>query len=103
MSFNGKEDHDFPLPEAALWTANYRKQNPDGIIAHYFGEEAIRKILHQPHCVGIRIYYALNDAGEKQLIIVGVDKDENDLYQGHIAERSRSCPPFCGHKSPLNS
>lgn len=103
MSFTGKEDHDFPLKEAAQWTANYRKQNPDSTIAHYFGEQAIKKIMNQPHCVGIRIYYALNEAGEKQLIIVGVDKHENDMEEGLIAERSRSCPPFCGHKSPLNS
>jgi hypothetical protein len=103
MSFTGKEEHDFPLKEAAVWTANYRKQYPDETTAHYFGEEIIRKIIHQPHCVGIRIYYALNEAGEKNLIIVGVDADENDLDQGIIAERSRACPPFCGHKNPLNS
>jgi hypothetical protein len=103
MSFTGKEDHSFPLAQAAEWTANYRKQHPGETQGHYFGEHALKQIMNQHHCVGIRIYYALNEQGEKQLIIVGVDKHENDLFQGLLAERSVACPPFCGIKNPLNS
>jgi hypothetical protein len=102
MSFTGDENHDFPLDQAALWTANYRKLNPTATKGHYFGGTALRNLLNQTNCVGLRFYYALDDKGQKQLIIVGVDRDENDLFQGLIAERSIGCPPFCGTKNPLN-
>lgn len=103
MSFTGKENHDFTLTEAAAWTSNYRNQFPDDVKGHYFGQQALKSILDQAGCVGLRIYYALDDRGNKQLILVGVDNDENDLYEGLIAERSITCPPFCGVSNPLNS
>lgn len=103
MSFTGHEDHNFPLEEAARWTAKYRRENPGAITAHFFGKDAIQEILNQDTCVGIRIYYALDDQGQKQLIIVGTDANENDLYNGIIAERSFPCPPYCsgGGGNPL--
>ena len=52
--------------------------------------------------MGIRIYYALDENGKKQLIIVGADANENDIYNGIIAERSVTCPPYCPTNSPLN-
>lgn len=103
MKFTGKEEHDFPLDQASQWTANYRKKNPDLKKGHAFGEQAIKKILTQKHCVGMRIYYALDEKGQQQLIVVGIDKEGNDLYQGLIAERSVDCPPICGVNNPLNS
>lgn len=103
MKLTGKENHDFPLDEAAKWTANYRAKHPEGIKGHYFGEDAIKKIMTQKHCIGIRIYYALDEKSQQQLIIVGTDKEGNDLYQGLIAERSFACPPICGANNPLNS
>lgn len=104
MPFTGNEDHDFPLQTAAAWTKNYRDSSTEGTtIAHFFGKEAIKAILNQADCVGIRIYYALDDAGKKQLIVVGVEANENDLYNGLLAERSFTCPPVCGVNNPLNS
>ena len=104
MSFTGHEDHDFPLDTASLWTKNYRTASPAGAIkAHFFGKDAIQAILNQENCVGIRIYYALDPDGVKQLIIVGADANENDLYNGLIAERSTPCPSMCASANPLNS
>jgi hypothetical protein len=102
MAFTGDEGGKFPLDTAAEWTANYRKNNPNGIKAHFFGMNIIKEILAQEGCVGIRSYYALDDNGVQQLIMVGVDKDENDLYTGIIAELSYKCPPYCSTKNPLN-
>jgi hypothetical protein len=51
--------------------------------------------------VGIRIYHGIDDNNKACLILVGVDADENDLYNGYIAERGVSCPPYCGSGSPL--
>jgi hypothetical protein len=101
MAFTGDEGEKFPLETAAEWTANYRKNNPNGIKAHFFGMNIINEILAQEGCVGIRSYYALDDSGVQQLIMVGVDKDENDLYEGIIGEKSVICPPYCSTTNPL--
>ena len=101
MAFTGKEAEEFPLDTAAEWTANYRKANPNGIKAHFFGRDIIQRILDQDGCVGIRCYYALDEKGVQQMIMVGADKDENDLYNGIIAEVSKPCPTYCPTGSPL--
>lgn len=104
MSFTGNENHDIPLATAAQWTKNYRDVNPStAIIAHYFGKQAISQVLAQTNCVGIRSYYAINADGVKELIIVGVDANGNDLYEGMILDRSFKCPQACSTSNPLNS
>jgi hypothetical protein len=103
MAFTGNEAEEFPLETAAEWTANYRATcAPGAPLAHFFGKNIIQQILDQEGCMGIRIYYAKDETGKKQLIIVGADSKENDLYEGIIAERSVQCPPFCtSSASPL--
>jgi hypothetical protein len=104
MAYTADQNHDIPLATAAEWTKNYRTSCPAGsTIAHYFGKDAIQAIMNQTNCVGIRIYYALDDNGAQQLIIVGVDSSGNDLYNGLLAERSTTCPTMCSAANPLNS
>jgi hypothetical protein len=104
MSFTGNENHDISLQEAAAMTKNYRDANPpDAILGHFFGMNSINAILAQTGCVGIRIYYALNTDGVKQLVVTGVNASGNDLYEGLLAERSYNCPPQCSATNPLNS
>lgn len=104
MSVTGHENHDIPLAQASAWTKNYRDSITSGqTIAHYFGKDAIQAILDQEECVGIRIYYALDEVGAKQIITVGVDSNGDDLYQGLLAERSLKCPTYCSASNPLNS
>jgi hypothetical protein len=103
MSFNGTEASELDLETAAAWTENYRDSNSSGTKAHFFGRDIIEEILAQTGCMGIRIYYALDDKGAQQLIIVGANASENDLYNGVIAERSFPCPTYCDQSSsPLN-
>ncbi|MBA2611032.1 MAG: hypothetical protein H0U95_03610 [Bacteroidetes bacterium] len=103
MSFTGKEDHHVTLAEATAWTANFRATQSGTTYTkgHFYGKDAINAILAQAGCVGIRIYYALDDRGDKQLILVGAKADESDMYNGVMAERGISCPPMCP-TSPLN-
>ncbi|MCC6369602.1 MAG: hypothetical protein IT236_01215 [Bacteroidia bacterium] len=104
MSFTGHEDHSITLAEASEWTANYRATiSSGGTIAHFFGKDAIQAILDQSGCVGIRIYYAIDDLGNKQLVLVGANADENDLYEGLLADRALACPINCSSPNPLNS
>jgi hypothetical protein len=104
MEFTGNESEQITLATAAEWTKNYRSTIPSGeTLGHFFGMNMINSILAQTGVVGIRMYYALDNNGAKQLIMVGTDANQNDLYEGIIADKSTSCPPFCGGGNPLNS
>lgn len=104
MPFTGNEDHSISLADAAKLTRRYRESVPTGsTIAHFFGKDAIQAILNQENCVGIRIYYGLNTDDAKQLVVVGVTPDENDMYNGILAEKSFICPTQCSTNNPLNS
>jgi hypothetical protein len=107
MAFTGNEDHTIDLETASEWTANYRQSIPtsegDKTIGHFFAKDHLQRILDQDNCVGLRIYYALNEAGEKQLIITGVKANEDDLHEGILAENSLKSPPYGGITNPLNS
>jgi hypothetical protein len=103
MSFTGEENHDITLNEAAELTANYRNSHPRAIQGEYFSKKAIKDILDQSNCVGIRIYFGEDKAHVPHFVITGVDSDENDLYTGLLAEKGWKCPPHCGGINPLNS
>ena len=98
------------MPLAKQWTANYRKTiNPDETLAHYFGQDIIHRLLNESdRVVGIRIYYAIDDKGQKQLLLVGVDAEGNnilpaegaaksDMDEGEpiIVDKSYPCPTYC--------
>ena len=103
MSFTGKESEIVSLQDAATWTANYRSTIKSGeIISHFFGQENINSILNQRGCVGIRMYHGI-DNGKKNIVLVGVDANENDLIEGTIVEKGVNCPPRCPKANELNS
>jgi hypothetical protein len=104
MSFDGNEGEEVTLNEASVWTANYRNEiQPSETIAHFIGKNKLNLILEQENCAGVRIYYGIDENGEKNLVFVGADENENDLVDGVILEYSRKCPPYCSDKNPLNS
>lgn len=100
----GHEDHDIPLATASAMTKKYRDANPPGvIISHAFSKDSVMALFAQTNCVGVRAYYGLDAAGAKQLILVGVDASDNDIYNGILLDRSVACPPMCPATNPLNS
>ncbi len=102
MQFTGKENHEISLEEAIKLVKNFRsKVGEDDIKAHYIGREAILKVLEQGNCVGLRIYYAENDEGKPELVVVGVNEEGRDLTKGTILERVWPCPPYCDGESEL--
>lgn len=103
MAFNGTEGAPIKLSTASEWTSNYRKDNPEGIKAHFFGRDILERILAQEGCMGIRIFYAIDDAGTQQLILVGADSSENNQVAGIVADLSVPCPLQCGNADALNS
>jgi hypothetical protein len=104
MAYNADQDHDIPLSTAAEWTANYRASaGSNATIAHFFGKDAVKALLEQQNAVGMRLYYALDGDGNKQMIITAVDSDGNDLYEGDLLEMSLPCPENCSAANPLNT
>ena len=100
----GHEDHDIPLTTASAMTKRYRDANPPGvIISHAFSKDSVADLLAQTNCVGVRAYYGLDANGVKQLVLVGVDASDNDLYNGVLLDRSVACPPTCPVTNPLNT
>ena len=103
MSFKGTEGEEITLDEAAAMTAEYRAQNPGATKGHFFGKNLINTLLKQRGAEGIRIYYGINpDTGEKELVLVAADSEENDILNT-IVDKSRPCPKFCGSTNALNS
>ena len=103
MAFTGSEDHSISLQEASQLTANYRSQAGDGaVLASFFGKQTIQKILDQEDCVGIRIYYGLENS-TPVLVLVGAKANEDDIISGELAQTGVQCPPVCGSANDLNS
>lgn len=101
MAFTGNEKHDISLNDAVRFTATYREEKGGEFLGAYFGKEAIKKILNQQDCVGIRIYNAIDDSNKRTFVLVGVTADNNDIADGELAEFGAGCPPHCAPNSPL--
>jgi hypothetical protein len=104
MSFNGNEGEFITLEEGAAMTARFRSSvQPGTVIGQFVGREKLMQILNQPNCMGVRLYYGLNDKNENSIVAVGVDSNENDLTNGYIIDDTAKCPPRCSKQNLLNS
>jgi hypothetical protein len=107
LSIDSKVGDPIDLATAKRWADNYRSAltNADDRRAHYFGYEIIKQVLSQSDCIGIRIYYGIDEVGNRQLMLIGVDSNGNDLLplegarstdEGNIiADGSFPCPNTC--------
>jgi len=102
MSFDGSEGGQITLAAGAALTAEYRRKNPGATKGHFFGKDILQDILDQSGCMGIRMYYGLDGDGNKELVLVGADADENDMT-ALVADLSMPCPGVCGNSNSLNS
>ena len=110
--FDGTEGNFIDVKQSRKMVAKFRERNPSQTTkAHFFGCEVIQDILDDPRCKGIRIYYASDDEGNPQLILVGADENmDNILYRAPIhpalgasaggnlpgtADDSVKCPDYC--------
>jgi hypothetical protein len=112
MDYKLSPDVGKPISKATAdkWIKNHEQKHPgkDSIRAHFFGSDIINELLAQDGCVGMRIYYATNDEGVKQLLLVGAREDGSNIWpdgkgdpelesaaSGLIVDASTTCPPFC--------
>lgn len=103
MAFDGTEGKQITLQEAATMTLNHRTANPSARLGHFMGKDILNQILGQSGCVGIRVYHGLDSSGNREVVFVGVDANENDMVTGIIADMSKPCPSFCSIQNSLNS
>lgn len=101
MSFTGKEGSEISIEEAKAMITRYRthyatragSSEPSNRIFCVTGREMVEKILAQEGCVGIRLYFTEADDGMLDIVMTGVDKEENDLTKV-IADRMQHGPPL---------
>jgi hypothetical protein len=100
--FTGNENHLISLTEAAGLTKAFRlSTTSDAVLAHYFGRNALESALSQSNCVGLRMYYGKHKDGSPALVIIGVDRNGNDITSGIALQMSFPCPPDCATGSEL--
>jgi len=104
----GNEGGPINLEQAAEFTAYHRHRHTKGAtISQFFGRVILNKILDQPGCMGIRIYYAnrqklsasqkffvgignffiktiANAEGDMRFVIAGVTEDGEDMLPGEM-------------------
>lgn len=91
------------LAEGSKMTAEFRKAHPNATKAVYYNADVYEDILAQTGCEGIRIYNAINEDGDLTNVLVGVDKDGNDMTTGKVYDFGRRCPNSCPSSNSLNS
>lgn len=98
------QDQHIPLDAAAALTRAYRQQaGPTDVKAWLFLRQYVDELLAQPGVAGVRLYFGRNSIGQLALVMVGVDKNGNDITQGTVLDNHYPCPPFCdGGGSVLN-
>ena len=47
--------------------------------AQFVGKNILQEIINQPGCVGVNIFKALNEKGEKTYVLVGMDNSGNPI------------------------
>ncbi|UOQ74577.1 hypothetical protein [Hymenobacter cellulosilyticus] len=104
MAFTGNEGDIIYQATAEPMTRAYREQKGTEFKAQFFGKNQLKQIIDDAgsEYVGIRIYNALDDAGNQSFVLVAVKADENDLYENKMLANGPACPPCCAPDSPLN-
>jgi polyphosphate kinase 2 (PPK2 family) len=100
--FIGAEKHEIALSEALQLVANFRKdpQAPKSQ-GGSFERGAFDKILAQPGCERIKMYWAKDQNGKFTVVLIGVDAAGKDMVAGSVMDKTFPCPPMCDITSPF--
>ena len=103
MAFPPARNHKVSLEAAAALTKGYRETAPKGTpLGSLFPRDVFERLLAQPGCAGIRMYYGRNERREHELLLVGVDAEGEDMTTGELFDFGLPCPPYCGEPNALN-
>jgi hypothetical protein len=85
-------DQSISLTDASALTKRYQIANPKAIKGCAFHGDQVLKMLGQPGCVAMRVYYGLNADGTGTVVLTGVDSADNDITGGVLLEWGFPCP-----------
>jgi hypothetical protein len=71
---------------AVSFIESYVEKYPNDMVSYHIGKNIIEQILAQPGCVGMRFYNALNEAGQKTLVYVGMDASGKDIIRKAVVQ-----------------
>lgn len=98
------------LEQAQKWIANWKndqKMKRSSVTAYFIPHQDITDIQKEKGWINYRAYNAITDEGEFKLLIVGVDKDGNDMVNypksgalenaqdDYVYDLTRPCPSYC--------
>ena len=78
-------------------------------ISETFDRTALDRLLAQPGCTAVRIYYGMDETLQVHAVVVGVNANDQDILptpdapDAEILDVSKICPPICTLGSPLNT
>ncbi|MFL5740988.1 MAG: hypothetical protein ACJ75B_12270 [Flavisolibacter sp.] len=129
--------HHIPLADAKKMIRNFKDKKEQILAAPYkkagslpisetFDRSAFDQVLAKPGCVGLRVYFAMDDNMQIRVVIVGVNENNEDMItntqaksasastlaasdtttdptNGDIIEQGTRCPDVCPPDSPLTT
>lgn len=123
MSIELKPKHRIPVSRGAQMTARYRKEKKRILkgefadsdilpISETFEKAAIERLLAQPGCTALRVYYSMDEELKVHALLVGVDAENRDILpastetatlteEGEVLDEAKRCPNDCPPSSPL--
>jgi hypothetical protein len=115
------QSHQISLDEAIEMTTRYRNNIATIINSDYadvdilpfsetFNKSAFSTFMSNEDCLGLRIYYGMDEDLKVHSIIVGVTDGNEDMLPGSsltsqeniLIEDAQRCPPACPPSSVLN-
>lgn len=65
----------------AKMVKDFQDNYPNENIGFYVGSEIIENILAQPGCVGIKMFNAIDENGNKTMVFVGLDETGRHIFE----------------------
>lgn len=104
MAFNGNEGEFISIDKGGQLTAAWRGGGNGDIKGGFLGKDKIQELLDQSGAMGIRIYFGQDTRGDKTVVLVAADADENDILANNLVlDQIVPCPNRCGAPNELNS
>lgn len=102
---SGIEQNVITLETAQNWATRWRSNPENTVKAHLIPQADITELMAEDDVQDVRAYIGVDAAGVNKLMLVGVDKDGNDLIddqcQQYIYDFTKPCPSTCDVNSPL--
>jgi len=101
-TFSKKDGAGISDAQAKDWMKKFRDKHSakTDVIARFIGADIVQAVLAQDQCVGLRIYFGYDDAGQTQVFLCGARADGSNIWPDGatpaiLADGTLACPPYC--------